>query len=74
MNTKFDRNTSGLFVWAKLHKDVESSEKFIDKILYKHNIFITPGSIFGSKGDRFIRLSLCVDEELIKEAIKRLEK
>ena len=74
LNTKFDRNTSGLFVWAKLHKDVESSEKFIDKILYKHNIFITPGSIFGSKGDRFIRLSLCVDEELIKEAIKRLEK
>jgi aspartate/methionine/tyrosine aminotransferase len=74
LNTKYDRNTSGLFVWAKLHKDVESSEKFINKILYNYNIFITPGSIFGSKGDRFIRLSLCVDEKLIKEAIKRLDK
>ena len=72
LNTSFDRNTSGLFVWAKLHEKVESSEKFIDKILYNHNIFITPGSIFGSKGDRFIRLSLCVEEKLIKEAIKRL--
>ena len=72
LNTSFDRNTSGLFVWAKLHEKVESSEKFIDKILYNHNIFITPGSIFGSKGDRFIRLSLCVEEKLINEAIKRL--
>ena len=72
LNTSFDRNTSGLFVWAKLHEKVESSEKFIDKILYNHNIFITPGSIFGSKGDRFIRFSLCVDEKLIEEAIKRL--
>ena len=72
LNTSFDRNTSGLFVWAKLHEKVESSEKFIDKILYNHNIFITPGSIFGSKGDRFIRFSLCVEEKLIEEAIKRL--
>ena len=72
LNTSFDRNTSGLFVWAKLHEKVESSEKFIDKILYNHNIFITPGSIFGSKGDRFIRLSLCVEEKLINEAMKRL--
>ena len=72
LNTSFDRNTSGLFVWAKLHEKVESSEKFIDKILYNHNIFITPGSIFGPKGDRFIRLSLCVEEKLINEAIKRL--
>ena len=69
LNTSFDRNTSGLFVWAKLHEKVESSEKFIDKILYNHNIFITPGSIFGSNGDRFIRLSLCVEEKLIKRSV-----
>ena len=72
LNTSFDKNISGLFVWAKLNEDVKSSEKFIDKILYKHNIFITPGSIFGSNGDRFIRLSLCVDEKIIEEAINRL--
>ncbi len=72
LNTSFDKNISGLFVWAKLNEDVKSSEKFIDKILYKHNIFITPGSIFGSNGDRFIRLSLCVEEKIIEEAINRL--
>ena len=71
LNTSFDKNISGLFVWAKLNEDVKSSEKFIDKILYKHNIFITPGSIFGSNGDRFIRLSLCVEEKIIEEAINR---
>ena len=72
LNTSFDKNISGLFVWAKLNEDVKSSEKFIDKILNKHNIFITPGSIFGSNGDRFIRLSLCVEEKIIEEAINRL--
>ena len=72
LNTSFDKNISGLFVWAKLNEDVKSSEKFIDKILYKHNIFITPGSIFGSNGDRFIRISLCVEEKIIEEAINRL--
>ena len=72
LNTSFDKNISGLFVWAKLNEDVNSSEKFIDKILYKHMIFITPGSIFGSNGDRFIRLSLCVEEKIIEEAINRL--
>ena len=72
LNKNFDKNISGLFVWAKLNEDVKSSEKFIDKILYKHNIFITPGSIFGSNGDRFIRLSLCVEEKIIEEAINRL--
>ena len=72
LNTSFDKNISGLFVWAKLNEDVKSSEKFIDKILYKHNIFITPGSIFGSNGDRFIRISLCVEEKVIEEAINRL--
>ena len=72
LNTSFDKNISGLFVWAKLNEDVKSSEKFIDKILYKHNIFITPGSIFGSNGDRFIRLSLCVEEKIIEDAINRL--
>ena len=72
LNTSFDKNISGLFVWAKLNEDVKSSEKFIDNILYKHMIFITPGSIFGSNGDRFIRLSLCVEEKIIEEAINRL--
>ncbi|MEZ0184104.1 pyridoxal phosphate-dependent aminotransferase [Flavobacterium oncorhynchi] len=61
----------GLFVWAKLPKGIESAEKFIDEILYEKHIFITPGTIFGSNGEGYIRFSLCVKEEKVQEAIDR---
>lgn len=61
----------GLFVWAKLPEGIESSEKFIDEILYEKHIFITPGTIFGSNGEGYIRFSLCVIEEKVQEAIDR---
>ena len=65
------KNSVGLFVWAKLPSCIKSSEIFIDKILMEKNIFITPGTIFGSNGNRYIRFSLCVTEDKIKEAIAR---
>lgn len=71
LNCTYDRDGVGLFVWAKLPVGSPSSEKFIDKILYEKNIFITPGTIFGSNGEGYIRLSLCVREEKIEEAIAR---
>ena len=61
----------GLFVWAKLPAGITSSEKFIDEILYEKSIFITPGTIFGSNGEGYIRFALCVKEEKIQEAIDR---
>jgi LL-diaminopimelate aminotransferase len=61
----------GLFVWAKLPAGIESSEAFIDKILIEKSIFITPGTIFGSNGEGYIRFALCVKEEKIEEAIGR---
>ena len=61
----------GLFVWAKLPEGITSSEKFIDEILYDKSIFITPGTIFGSNGEGYIRFALCVKEEKIREAISR---
>jgi LL-diaminopimelate aminotransferase len=61
----------GLFVWAKLPEGIESAEKFIDEILYEKHIFITPGTIFGSNGEGYIRFSLCVKEEKVQEAIER---
>ena len=72
LNCTFDENSVGLFVWAKLPQKHKSSEKFIDDILYNKNIFITPGTIFGSNGEGYIRFSLCVDEKLVQEAIERL--
>ncbi len=67
----FDRNSVGLFVWAKLPNGIASAEKFIDGILYDKSIFITPGTIFGSNGEGYIRFSLCVPAEKVQEAINR---
>ena len=74
LKTDFDMNTSGLFVWAKYRNTSKSSVQFIEEILNKHHIFITPGSIFGSQGEGYIRFSLCVEVEQISEAIKRISK
>ena len=72
LNCSYDKNAVGMFVWAKLPEGINSSEKFIDDILNEKSIFITPGTIFGSNGEGYIRFSLCVSEDKIKEAIKRL--
>ena len=69
----FDEKAVGLFVWAKLPDGITSSEKFIDSILYEQHLFITPGTIFGSNGEGYIRFSLCVKEEKIQEAIGRFD-
>ncbi|WP_420572028.1 pyridoxal phosphate-dependent aminotransferase [Kordia sp.] len=74
LNCTFSTETAGMFVWAKLPKEnTLSSEAFIDKLLYEKNVFITPGSIFGTQGEGYIRFSLCVTEEKIKEVINRIE-
>ena len=70
LNCVFDKNSVGLFVWAKLPDGI-SAEKFIDEVLLEKHIFITPGTIFGSNGEGYIRFSLCVTEEKIKQAIER---
>jgi len=71
LHCSFDKTSVGLFVWAKLPNGILSAEKFIDEILIEKHIFITPGTIFGSKGEGYIRFSLCVSEEKIQEAISR---
>ena len=71
LNCKYDKNAVGMFVWAKLPEGAKTSEEFVDEVLYDKNIFIAPGTIFGSNGEGYIRFSLCVKEEKIKEAIAR---
>ena len=67
----YDMNAAGMFVWARLPPDASGSEEFIDRILYEKDIFIAPGTIFGSNGEGYIRFSLCVGEDRITEAIGR---
>lgn len=74
LNTEFDPHSSGLFVWAKLKDTNKSSVEVIEEILQNYNLFITPGSIFGSLGEGYIRFSLCVKEDQIIKAIKRITK
>ena len=69
----FDANQRGLFLWGKIPETAESSEKFADNILYNARVFLTPGFIFGSNGERFIRISLCATEEKMKEALSRIK-
>jgi aspartate/methionine/tyrosine aminotransferase len=67
----YDRNSTGLFVWAKIPAG-KKSEEVTDAILYGKDIFITPGTVFGSQGEGYIRFSLCVSSTIIKKAISRI--
>ncbi len=73
MNATFDTNSVGMFVWAKLNDTSIAAEEYIDKILYEKDIFITPGTIFGTQGEGYIRFSLCVNEAQIQTAINRMK-
>src|SRR6056300_559335 len=73
LNCSYDKNSKGLFVWAKLPNHIKSSEQYIDNLLKEKKIFIAPGTIFGSNGEGYIRFSLCIDEVKINEALKRIE-
>jgi aspartate/methionine/tyrosine aminotransferase len=69
---EFSENQAGLFVWAKIPSSYKDGYVLSDEILYKSNVFITPGGIFGSAGEKYIRVSLCSTEEKFDEAIQRL--
>lgn len=68
-----EEKQEGLFVWAKAPDHIAQVEEFLDEILYKQHVFLTPGFIFGSQGRRYARASLCVSEDKIEKAIGRLK-
>ncbi len=70
----YTTDQEGLFIWAKLPDSVESAEHFVNELLVQKHVFIAPGFIFGPKGSRYVRVSLCVSEERISEAVKRIKK
>jgi len=74
LNTEFNSDSSGLFVWAKLRDNSKTSVEVVEEILKKYNLFITPGSVFGTQGEGYIRFSLCVKAEEISKAIDRIIK
>lgn len=68
-----DPQQTGMFVWAKLPDSITNATQFVDHILEQAHVFITPGSIFGSEGSRYIRLSLCSTAETFETALQRIQ-
>jgi LL-diaminopimelate aminotransferase len=73
LKCKFDKDQTGLFVWGRIPEDIPDCEAFVEEILNKAYVFLTPGFIFGTNGSRYIRISLCADEKRLLEARERLE-
>ncbi|NER18800.1 pyridoxal phosphate-dependent aminotransferase [Spongiivirga citrea] len=71
LGCKYQKDTAGMFVWCKLPDSSSDSKSYINELLESKNIFVAPGSIFGSNGEGYIRFSLCVNEEKIEEALSR---
>jgi LL-diaminopimelate aminotransferase len=74
LNCYYNKEQVGLFVWARIPGNLESAFQLSDEILDSARVFITPGGIFGSNGNKFIRISLCSTEEKINEALQRVLK
>ncbi|MDG1570901.1 aminotransferase class I/II-fold pyridoxal phosphate-dependent enzyme [Robiginitalea sp. M366] len=72
LGCRYDPQAVGMFVWARLPEGSPDAETYIDHLLHRHYIFIAPGTIFGDAGEGYVRFSLCVPEERIREAIDRL--
>ena len=73
LECKYDKNQVGMFIWAKIPDTWKNAGELADKILYETNVFITPGFIFGSNGNRYIRISLCSPASMLKEVIERIQ-
>lgn len=69
----FDPRQRGMFLWCRIPDNEPSGEALADRMLQQHRIFITPGFIFGSQGQRYIRISLCAKEHAFEQAIQRIE-
>ena len=73
LECKFDSAQRGMFLWAKVPEKYKNGAELADKILYEARVFITPGMVFVSEGENFIRISLCATEDKLKEAKERIQ-
>jgi aspartate/methionine/tyrosine aminotransferase len=74
MGCTIDPTQVGMFLWGKIPDSYADAGELADKILYGANVFVTPGFIFGDKGNRYIRLSLCATEKMLEESLFRIRK
>jgi len=72
LDCTYSKEQVGMFIWAKVPARYSNGFEMSDDALYKSQVFLTPGGIFGSKGDPYIRISLCSDISLYEKAIEKL--
>lgn len=69
----FDPSQVGMFLWGKIPKKYANVEDLTERILHEARVFVTPGFIFGSNGQRYLRISLCAKDEKMAEALQRIK-
>ena len=74
LDCEFDTKQVGMFLWGKIPSNYKDSGELADKVLYESKVFITPGFIFGDKGNRYVRLSLCANEKMLGDALERVKR
>ncbi len=72
LHCKYDKQQAGLFVWGRIPEDIINCELYVEEILNKAQVFITPGFIFGNNGKRYIRISLCSNDTILQKAKDRI--
>jgi len=70
----FQKDQGGMFVWAKIPSNYLDSYTLSDEVLYDTDVFLTPGGIFGSQGEQYIRISLCNKVEVLEQSLSRIIK
>ena len=73
LGCRFDPTQQGMFLWGKIPDSIANVEGLTERVLHEARVFITPGFIFGSNGERYIRISLCAKDEKMQEALKRIK-
>lgn len=73
LGCQYSSEQVGMFLWGRIPSHYEHVEQLTERVLQEARVFITPGFIFGSQGERYIRISLCAQEEQLKEALHRIQ-
>ena len=73
LGCEYGRDQVGMFLWGKIPDQFATAEELTEKVLHRARVFITPGFIFGSNGERYVRISLCAKDEKMEEALKRIK-
>lgn len=73
LGCEYDEKQVGMFLWGRIPERYANAEELTERVLHEARVFITPGFIFGSNGERYIRISLCAKDDKIKEALERIK-